>query len=91
MPLEVEVVSPEEEIFRGVAEFVLARTVEGDIGILPGHAPILARLMPYEVKVRTPSGEVKFPVGGGFMSVKDDRVIILAEGAEAAEEPDRLG
>lgn len=80
MALTVEIVSPEEEVFSGDAEFVLARTVEGDIGILPGHTPLLAQLVAYEVKVRTPAGERTFPVDGGFMTVKDDRVIILAEG-----------
>lgn len=80
MALNVQVVSPEEELFAGAAEFVLARTVEGDIGILTGHAPLLAQLAPYEVKVRTPSGDETFSITGGFMTVKDDKVIILAEG-----------
>lgn len=79
MPLEVQVVSPEEEVFSGPADFVLARTVEGEIGILPGHIPILARLAPSEIKVRSAGSEQKFAVGGGFMTVKDDKVIILAE------------
>lgn len=79
MSLAVEVVSAEEELFSGDAEFVLARTVEGEIGILPGHTPILALLAPGDIKVRTPSGEEIFSIGGGFMTVKDDKVIILAE------------
>lgn len=85
MPLEVEVVSAEEELFSGEANFVLARTVEGDIGILPGHSPILARLVRSEVKVRSAGGDRVFPIGGGFMTVKDNKVIILAdEGSEPA-------
>jgi F-type H+-transporting ATPase subunit epsilon len=79
MPLQVEVVSPEEELFAGEAEFVLARSVDGEIGILPGHTPILAQLVEYDIKVQTAEGDQTFPVGGGFMTVKDDRVIILAE------------
>lgn len=87
MPLEVDVVSPEEELFSGEADFVLARTVEGEIGILPGHAPLLAQLVPHEVKVKTSSGDRTFPIAGGFMTVKDDKVIVLAEatGAETLE------
>lgn len=85
MPLDVLVVSAEDELFAGEAEFVLARTVEGDIGILPGHTPILAQLSEYDIKVRTGEGEQTFPVGGGFMTVKDDRVIILAEEKKATE------
>jgi F-type H+-transporting ATPase subunit epsilon len=86
MPLQVEVVSPEEELFAGEADFVLARTVEGEIGILPGHTPILAQLVEFDIKVRTPGGEETFPVGGGFMTVKEDRVIILAEEKREAAE-----
>jgi F-type H+-transporting ATPase subunit epsilon len=79
VPLRVEIVSPEEELFAGEADFVLARTVEGDIGILPGHIPLLAQLAPAEVKVRGAGGDQRFPVDGGFMTVKEDKVIILAE------------
>jgi F-type H+-transporting ATPase subunit epsilon len=82
MPLQVEIVSPEEELFSGEAEFVRARTVDGEIGILPGHIPVLAQLVSYDVKVRTSGGDQLYPIGGGFMSVKDDRVIILADERE---------
>lgn len=86
MSLNVEVVSPEENLFTGEAEFVRARTVEGDIGILKGHVPVLAQLVDSDVKVRTTSGEEKiFHIEGGFMTVKDDKVIILA-GEGLAEE-----
>ena len=78
MPMQVDVVSPDEELFSGEATFVLARTVEGDIGILPHHTPLLAELVPYEVKVETAQGDRRFPIEGGFMSVADNKVIILA-------------
>ena len=81
MPMQVDVVSPDEELFSGEATFVLARTVEGDIGILPHHTPLLAELVPYEVKVETAQGDRRFRIAGGFMSVADNRVIILAAGA----------
>jgi F-type H+-transporting ATPase subunit epsilon len=79
--MQVEVVSPDEELFSGEATFVLARTVEGDIGILANHSPLLAELAPYDVKIHAPGGDVHFPIAGGFMSVKDNKVIILAAGA----------
>ena len=84
MPLDVELVSAEEDLFRGQAEFVSTKTVEGDIGILPGHSPLLAQLVQSEVKVRTSDGEQTWPIAGGFMTVKDNKVIILAEAVEAS-------
>jgi F0F1-type ATP synthase epsilon subunit len=57
------------------------RTSEGDIGILANHAPLLAELAPYDVKIHAPGGDVHFPIAGGFMSLKDNKVIILAGGA----------
>ena len=82
MPLRVELVSPEEELFAGDADFVAARTVEGEIGILPGHIPLLGQLeMPSNVKIRSGGNDRSFEIRGGFITVKDDRVIILAEEA----------
>jgi F-type H+-transporting ATPase subunit epsilon len=77
--LAVSVVSPEEELFSAEAEFVRAKTVEGEIGILPGHVPLLAQLAPCQVKIRHSGQETLLEVSGGFMSVKDNKVIILAE------------
>ncbi len=90
MSFRVEVVSPEEEMFSGDAEFLRAKTVEGEIGVLTGHAPVLAQLVPCEVKVRSVEGrESLFRIGGGFMTIKENRAIILAE--EASEEPAPAG
>lgn len=78
--MKVEAVSGEESVFEGEAAFVRARTVVGEIGILPGHAPLLAQLSPGEVKIRTKDGQENLlTITGGFMTVKEDRVIILAE------------
>ena len=83
MPLHVEVVAPSEGLFSGDADFVRLMTVEGDIGILPGHIPLLAQIAPCEIKVRTPQGDRLFPVAGGFITVKEDKVIILTEEVSA--------
>lgn len=85
-PLTVEVVSAEKVVWTGKATQVIARTVEGDIGILPGHEPLLALLVPSRVEIVTDDGgrEALF-VDGGFLSVARDRVSILSEEAELGE------
>lgn len=89
MALHVEVVSPESEVWSGEATLVVARTTEGDLGILPGHAPLLAVLAPGLVTVTPPDGQpVSTLVLGGFLSVADDRVSVLAESAEPADSLD---
>ena len=90
--LFVELVTPERELWAGEGDMVIAKTVEGEIGIQPGHVPVLALLAPGSV-VRVlgarEAGEVRAAVHGGFMSVTlSDRVSILAEIAELAEEID---
>jgi F-type H+-transporting ATPase subunit epsilon len=88
VPLQVQLVSPEESLFSGEAEFVLARTVEGELGIMPGHIPVLGQLAPSEVKITAAGNENKFDIPGGFIMVKEDKVILLAEEAEEQEEDD---
>lgn len=86
MPITVELVSPEESLFTGEAEFVKATTVSGDIGFLPSHVPILAQLKPCEVEVRETGGtEHTFEIDGGFLVLRDDRLIILVTGGPSAE------
>ena len=90
--LFVEIVSPERELWAGEGDMVIAKTVEGEIGIQPGHTPVLALLAPGAV-VRVAggreNGEVRAAAHGGFISVSDDnRVSILAEIAELAEDID---
>jgi F-type H+-transporting ATPase subunit epsilon len=88
--LHVEVVSAEREVWSGEATQVLARTSEGDIGILPGHAPLLGALADGGVVrvLLTGGGEVVAAVHGGFLSVTDQGVTVLAEVAELAEDID---
>jgi F-type H+-transporting ATPase subunit epsilon len=86
MPIAVELVSPEENLFEGEASFVKATTVEGDIGFLEGHIPILAQLAPSELMIRATDGqEHVFQIDGGFLVLRDDRLIILMEGAAGGE------
>ena len=88
--LEVAIVSVEREIWQGEATQVNARTTEGEIGILPGHATLLGQLAEgFIVTVRQTGGsDVVAAVHGGFLSVTDSGVTILAERAELAEDID---
>jgi F-type H+-transporting ATPase subunit epsilon len=88
-PLHVELVAPDRTVWSGEATTVIARTSDGDIGILPGHAPVLGLLVDGVVEVRTSSTEVYVAaVQGGFLSVANDRVSVLAEYAELSHEID---
>ena len=88
--MQVDLVAVEREIWSGRAQMVVARTVEGDIGIMPGHAPLLGQLREgFAARIVEPNGNVlSVAVHGGFLSVTKDRVAILAEGAELRDEID---
>jgi len=80
--MRVAVVSPEEQVWEGEANFVLATTTEGDLGVWPRHTPLLGVLKDgADVKVETSDGDLIYTVGGGFISVTKDGVSILAESA----------
>ena len=83
MALQVELVSVEREVWSGEAEMVVARTTEGEIGILPGHAPMLGQLAEgFDVRItRGGADEIVVGVTGGFISVTKEGVTILAEAA----------
>lgn len=88
-PLNVELVAADRKVWSGEAQMVIAKTCDGDIGILPGHAPILGVLLPGAVQIRQQGGEaVVAAVYGGFLSVANNDVVILAEEADLAEEID---
>jgi F-type H+-transporting ATPase subunit epsilon len=88
--MHVELVAPDRLLWEGQATFVFARTTAGEIGILPRHIPLLAELVEGEmVRIDTVDGEeFHAAVHGGFLSVTDQGVTILAEDAEPAEEID---
>ena len=87
---QVELVAVDHEVWSGEAEVVNARTLEGEIGILPGHAPLLGVLAEGAVvRIGTEgSDEIRVAVHGGFLSVTEDGVQILAERAELADDID---
>jgi F-type H+-transporting ATPase subunit epsilon len=87
--LRVEVVSADSEVWSGDAEFVLARTTDGELGVLPQHAPLLSVLVESVVLIRGEGGDTQFAaIDGGFISVADNRVSILCEQAALSEDID---
>jgi F-type H+-transporting ATPase subunit epsilon len=89
----VDLVSVEAMVWSGEAEMVVARTVDGELAVLAGHAPLLGQLKePSRVRVKTTGGdEVAYDIAGGFLSVTNDGVTVLAESAVPAEGPDPAG
>lgn len=88
MTLHVDIVSAEKEIYSGTAEMVFAPLVTGEVGILPRHAPLIARMKPGEVRVRTGSEELAFYVSGGLLEVQPHVVTVLADTALRARDLD---
>ncbi len=97
MTLQVELAVPEGELWAGPAEMVIAKTLDGDIGVLTGHSPVLGILAEGSlVRIRTEGGadspadggEVVAALNGGFFSVADNRVSILAREAQLGGEVD---
>jgi F-type H+-transporting ATPase subunit epsilon len=88
--MHVELVSVERALWSGEATAVFARTFEGELGILPGHTPLLGALEPgWIVRIdRVDEPELRVAVHGGFLSVRPDGVSVLAEMAETAEDID---
>jgi F-type H+-transporting ATPase subunit epsilon len=89
VPLSVEVVSPERVLYSGEADMVVCRTTDGEIAFLPGHVLFLGALGIGIVRSLLPErGEQAVAVHGGFVEVSNDRVIVLSDVAELAEQID---
>ncbi len=88
--LAVRVLTPEGAVFEGRVRMVIAPSVDGEIGLLPRHVPVVALLKPGEVRLRIDDGDdVILATTGGYMSMGDDMVVILVEQAEAHDQIDR--
>ena len=86
--IHIDIVSAEKEIYSGIAEMVFAPLVTGEVGILPRHAPLLARMKPGEVRVRSGTEELSFYVSGGLLEVQPHVVTVLADTALRAKDID---
>lgn len=88
MPIRCEIVSQDRLVFEGDADIVMVPGSLGEMGILPGHAPLLSSLEMGVVRVKNGDEEELFTVTGGFIEVQPDIVTILADAAEDVEEID---
>jgi F-type H+-transporting ATPase subunit epsilon len=87
--LRAELVVPDRELWSGEASLVIAKTTEGDIGVLTGHSPVFGVLAEASVvEIDSGGDKIRAAVSGGFLSVADDRVSVLAAQAQLGEEVD---
>lgn len=86
MPVPLRVVSVERSLFEGDVDFIVANGADGELGILPHHAALMTILKPGALKIRQGDQELLLFVGGGFLEVLPDRVTVLADVAEHADE-----
>ena len=86
--MRLDIVTPERELFTGEVDMVLAPGMQGQLGILPQHAPLIAALAEGPLVARTGEEELTFAIHGGYMQVLPERVIVLADVAERAGEID---
>lgn len=84
----LDIVTPEKVVFSEEVEFVVAPGVEGELGILPAHAPLVSALKIGVLRVQNGGENIKMAVTGGFVEVKNSRVVVLADTAERADEID---
>jgi F-type H+-transporting ATPase subunit epsilon len=87
--LSFEIITGERIVYQDTdVDMVVAPGAEGALGILPQHAPLVSTLQPGELRVKKGANEVGLAVSGGFLEVTGDRVLVLADAAERAEEID---
>jgi F-type H+-transporting ATPase subunit epsilon len=88
MPLRLEIVTPEKRAFDDMVDAVVLPGSEGELGILPHHAPLLSMLGAGELRVRKGGSEESFAIVGGFVQVRPDKVVVMAETADLAADID---
>jgi F-type H+-transporting ATPase subunit epsilon len=88
MPLHLEIVTPERRAFEGDVDEVIVPGSEGEMGILPHHAPLISLLGQGVLRLKTGGEEQEFAIFGGFLQVRPDRVVVMAETADMASEID---
>lgn len=89
MPIAVEVVTPERKVFEEpAADMVIVPAIEGEMGVLPRHAPVLTTLGYGELIIRKGRAEERFAIYGGVVDIRPDKVVVLADLAESSYEID---
>jgi F-type H+-transporting ATPase subunit epsilon len=88
MPIKLEIVTPERLVFDETVDGVTLPGSEGELGVLPHHAPLVSTLGIGELKIRAGGVEEFFAIAGGFVQVLPDKVVVMAETADLASEID---
>jgi F-type H+-transporting ATPase subunit epsilon len=88
MPLELEIVTPERQAYADTVDSVVLPGTEGELGVLPHHAPLVSTLGIGELRIRKGGVEESFAIVGGFLQVLPDKVVVMAETADMASEID---
>ncbi len=88
MPLHLEIVTPERLVYEGDVDALVCPGIEGELGVLPHHAPLLTTLGLGELRIRTGGQEESLAIAGGFLQVRPDKVVVMAENADLASEID---
>ena len=88
MPMQLQIITAEREVFSGEVDAMVAPGVAGQLGILPNHAPLMTLLQPGELMVRAGGEESFLALSGGYIEVLGNQVIILADAAEDVDEID---
>src|SRR5918994_1631958 len=88
MALLLEIVTPERQVFSEQVDSVVCPGIEGELGVLPHHAPLLTTLGVGELRIRRGGEEEFFAIAGGFVQVRPDKVVVMAETADMASEID---
>ncbi len=88
MPLLLEIVTPERQAYSDEVDAVFCPGIEGEIGVLPHHAPLLSTLGVGELRIRKGGDDEYFAIAGGFVQVRPDKVVVMAELADLSSEID---
>ena len=88
MPLQLEIVTPEKQAYADEVDSVVLPGTEGELGVLPHHAPLVSTLGIGELRIRKGGVEESFAIVGGFLQVLPDKVVVMAETADMASEID---
>jgi len=86
--IKLDIVTAERAVYSDDVDMVIAPGVEGQLGILPHHTPLMTTLQAGELRVKKGGEEVSLAISGGFLEVRPDRVVVLADAAERADEID---
>ena len=88
MPLQLEIVTPERLAYSDQVDMVIVPGSEGELGVLPHHAPLITTLGVGELRIRKGGAEESFAIIGGFLQVRPDKVVVMAETADLSSEID---